>query len=73
MVPNFLYTDSILLPITRTTRTQSFTFFENFFLAHSLEITYKVKKVGPSHIAFLLFSISHKVACIKKYIDEIWL
>ena len=31
MVPNSLYTNSTLLIVTRTTRTESFTFFEEFF------------------------------------------
>ena len=74
MVPSFLYTNSMLLHVTRTTRAQDFTFFEKKILwPFSLGITYKVNNVGPWHIASLLFSILQKVTCMRKYVDQIWL
>ena len=46
MVPNFLRTNSILVVVTRATRTQSFR-LKKKLRPISLKITYKVNKVGP--------------------------
>ena len=48
IVLNFLFSNSMLLLVTSTTRTESFYFFLNFFLwPTSFEITYTVNKLGP--------------------------
>ena len=47
MVPNFLRTNSILVVVTRITQTQSFRIKKKKLRPISLEITYKVNKVGP--------------------------
>ena len=48
MVPNFSYANSMLLLVTKITRTQKFYFFWKMFLRPiSLEITYQVNKESP--------------------------
>ena len=48
MVPNFLFTNSMLLPSQEQPEYKVLLFIKNFPLAHiSLEITYEVNKVGP--------------------------
>ena len=69
----FLYTNSTFLHITKTTRTRILLFLINFSLAHFTRKIYKVNKVGHWPTASLLFSIFHKVTCMKKYVDYTWL
>ena len=71
IVPNFLYTTSMLLLVTRTIRTQSLLFIKNFSSAHFTRNNLWSKQSGTLHIASSLFSIFHKVISMKKNDDQV--